>query len=267
LDVTISKGVHLTRFLDFNNGSLAASASCPQGFNLVAGSDTVTYCGAGLFGPQLGNVFVTGSQGKSLYRGATIGVRKRFSQHFQMEANYTLSEDLDDDSNERDPFTDRSFNRFNLSRDYAFSDRDERHKFNFYTSGDLPWGFLANVRMQAHTAQPITDNFTLVPTGAPCSATNSNSRIVAGPGGTAIDCGRNHLRKDNGFFTFDWRLERPFNLGERMKIIPTIEMFNTFNNKNNVNPLVSPALFNFDGFLREGVGDPRQAQLAIRFTF
>ena len=28
-----------------------------------------------------------------------------------------------------------------------------------------------------------------------------------------------------------------------------------------------PALFNFDGFLREGVGDPRQAQLAVRFTF
>jgi hypothetical protein len=26
-------------------------------------------------------------------------------------------------------------------------------------------------------------------------------------------------------------------------------------------------LFNFDGFLREGVGDPRQAQLSVRFEF
>jgi hypothetical protein len=32
-------------------------------------------------------------------------------------------------------------------------------------------------------------------------------------------------------------------------------MFNTFNNANNVNPLSTPALFNFDGFLRQGVGD------------
>jgi len=44
-------------------------------------------------------------------------------------------------------------------------------------------------------------------------------------------------------------------------------MFNTFNNKNNVNPLTTPALFNFDGFLREGVGDPREVQLAVKFTF
>ena len=46
-----------------------------------------------------------------------------------------------------------------------------------------------------------------------------------------------------------------------------IEMFNTFNNDNNVNPLLTPALFDFDGFLRLGVGDPRQMQLAIKLTF
>ena len=41
-------------------------------------------------------------------------------------------------------------------------------------------------------------------------------------------------------------------------------MFNTFNNTNNVNPLSSPQLFDFNGFLRVGVGDPRQAQLSVR---
>jgi hypothetical protein len=53
-------------------------------------------------------------------------------------------------------------------------------------------------------------------------------------------------------------------------------MFNTFNTANrinalsgpgNQNSLTAPSLFNFDGFLRQGVGDPRQVQLAIRFTF
>ena len=41
-------------------------------------------------------------------------------------------------------------------------------------------------------------------------------------------------------------------------------MFNTFNNTNNVNPLSSPQLFDFNGFLRVGVGDPRQAQLSVQ---
>jgi hypothetical protein len=44
-------------------------------------------------------------------------------------------------------------------------------------------------------------------------------------------------------------------------------MFNTFNNANNVNSLTTAALFNFDGFLRQGVGDPRQLQIAVKFAF
>ena len=30
---------------------------------------------------------------------------------------------------------------------------------------------------------------------------------------------------------------------------------------------IGDVLFYFDGFLRQGVGDPRQAQLAVRLTF
>ena len=53
-------------------------------------------------------------------------------------------------------------------------------------------------------------------------------------------------------------------------------MFNTFNSRNYINSsflpgnqksLVAPSLFNFDGFLRQGVGDPRQVQLSVRLLF
>ena len=64
------------------------------------------------------------------------------------------------------------------------------------------------------------------------------------------DRGRNWDRKDNAYFSFDWRLRRPFRFGGRYEIMPSLEMFNTFNNANNINPLTTPALFNFDGFLR-----------------
>jgi outer membrane receptor protein involved in Fe transport len=214
-DFTHSKGVHLTRFLNFAR--------------------------TGLF-PTLGDVYVTSAVGKSLYNGFTAGVRKRMNKRYQLEANYVLSKDRDDDSNERDPFTDRSFDINNLSLDYALSDRDIRHKFNFYTFVNMGWGVEGNFRAQARSAQPITPDVR--------TATNRNS-----------------LRKDNKYFSFDWRIQRPFKFSERYALIPIVEMFNSFNNKNNINPLSTPGLFNFDGFLRQGVGDPRQLQLAVKFTF
>jgi len=214
-DFTHSHGVHLTRFINLNR--------------------------VGLF-PTLGDVFVTSAVGKSLYRGFTAGMRKRLSSRYQFEMNYVWSKDMDDDSNERDPFTDRSFNPLNLSLDYAPSDRDIRHKFNFFSFVQMPVGLEGNFRLQARSAQPITP--------AVRTATNRNS-----------------LRKDNAYFSFDWRLQRPFKFGERYALIPIFEMFNTFNNKNLINPLSGAALFNFDGFLRQGVGDPRQLQLALKFTF
>jgi hypothetical protein len=258
-DFTLSKGVYLTRFLNPNGGT---------GFTLpTVGQDTVNYVGAHTLFPNLGDITDTDSGAKSLYRGVTFGMRKRLSHRFLFDANYTYSVDKDSDSNERDPFTFRYANLFNLAAEYANSDRDERHKFNAYTVADLPWGLQGNIRVQGHSAQPITDNVSGDGSGAPCSFQNSRTRFVIPPSGTAIDCGRNHLRKDNAFFTFDFGVDRRFHLGERMSLIPRLEMFNTFNNKNNINPFSSPALFDFNGFLREGVGDPRQAQLSVRFEF
>ena len=85
----------------------------------------------------------------------------------------------------------------------------------------------------------------------------------------------NPCLRDSSSVSAGWRLPAPalfgtqifFYLGERMKFIPRLENFNLFNNKNNVNPLSAPALFDFSGFLRVGVGDPRQAQLSARFEF
>lgn len=263
-DFTMSKGVHLTRFIDPNKGvsssfncstlntSTATFTNVSPGICVPSTGDTVTYpsdvFGSGVAAPfpNLGSITDTVGSAKSLYRGFTIGLRKRLSHRFLFDGNYTYSVDRDDDSNERDPFTFRYVNLFNLAEEYGYSDRDERHKFNFYTVANLPWGFDANVRMQARSAQPISPE----------------PRIV---GSSVLP--RNSLRKDNAFFSFDFGVARPFRFGERFRIVPKLEMFNTFNNKNNVNPLSTPGLFNFDGFLRVGVGDPRQAQLSLRLEF
>ncbi len=232
-DYTHSQGVHLTRFLDY--GSTGNSVR-----NAV-------------FSPYLGETMVASSLGNGRYDGFTAGIRKRFSKKFQLEANYVYAQDKDDDSNERDPFTDRAFDLDNLRLDWALSDRDIAHKFNFFAYFELPWKLEFAPRIQARTAQPA----------------------IPGPARTATN--RNILRKDNDYFSFDWRLSRPFKLTETMELIPQIEMFNTFNNENfvnslsgipgNQNSLAAPSLFDFNGFIRQGVGDPRQLQFSVRFLF
>ncbi len=217
LDFTHAKGVHLTRFLD--------------------------YARTGFFDDYLGETMVASAVGKSLYRGFTVGMRKRFSQSYQLEWNYTFAKDQDDDSNERDPFTDRAFDFFDLQKDYALADRDIRHRFNFILSAQIPAGFDVSSRVQARTAQPKS------------------------PGCASRCFPRNEARKNNEYFSLDWRLQRPFRFGERYALIPMVEMFNTFNTANNIDPTIGSALFDFSGFLRQGVGDPRQLQLAVKFTF
>ena len=216
-DFTHAKGVHMTRFLD--------------------------YARTGFFDDYLGETMVASSVGKSLYRGLTVGMRKRFTQGYQLEWNYTFAKDQDDDSNERDPFTDRAFDFFNLQKDYSLADRDIRHRFNFILSAQIPAGFELSSRVQARTAQPKSP-------------------------GCATRCfPRNNARKNNEYFSLDWRLQRPFRFGERYALIPMVEMFNTFNTANNIDPTIGSPLFDFSGFLRQGVGDPRQLQLALKFTF
>src|SRR5258708_4351937 len=268
LDLTVSKGVHLTRFVNPNVCCSSADLILTPKSDVNGGSGP-SYTGTGtspFTAPNhiLLTVTDTASSARSLYRGATVGVRKSFSHRFQMDANYVWSEDLDDDSNERDPFTFRYLDFYNLKREYSYSDRDEKHHFKFIPYAELPGKFTVDVRMQAHTAQPTSAIPNTTPSGPLCSPTNAAHRVLpdlALPGGV-IDCGRNFVRKDNGYFAFNFGVQRPISLGERMRIIPKLEVFNTFNNKNNVSNSSAPVLFNFDGFLPEGVGDPRQAQFS-----
>jgi hypothetical protein len=157
-----------------------------------------------------------------------------------------LAKDEDDDSNERDPFNDLSFNFFDLTKDWGPAARDIRHKFNAFGYFGLPGGVQLSARAQYRSPQPITPS----------------PRILNG-----VDRGRNSDRKDNEFFSFDWRVGRSFRFAGRYELTPVFEVFNTFNNANNINPLTTNLLFDFSGFLRTGVGDPRQAQLAVKFVF
>jgi hypothetical protein len=99
---------------------------------------------------------------------------------------------------------------------------------------------------------------------------SANPWMVAGPSDRINPDGtierRNNGRKDNKFSSLDLRLSRPFQLS-LLTVEPIIEGFNLLNSDNFLTPEVTNLIFNFDGTVRSGDGDPRQVQLGLRVTW
>jgi hypothetical protein len=229
---TYSKGVHGSRFVDRNDPVFGSPWSLGLGADGTNG---------------IGQLTTLESSAKSLFRGLTIAMQKQFSKNFQFQMNYQLSEDLADDDNERDPFTYRYAVANNFKPDYGFSDRMERHRFNAFGLWQGPWGIEFSPLISFHSPQPI-------------SVAN---RILAN--GYIVN--RNTVWKDNTFFAVDFRADKNFKLTERFKLQASVDAFNLTNRANPKHPETTSLLFNFDGTVQSGLGDPRQAQLGLRLIF
>ncbi|HXG59661.1 MAG TPA: carboxypeptidase regulatory-like domain-containing protein [Thermoanaerobaculia bacterium] len=249
-----AKGENITRFVNRNDpllGSPWSTGLPPGGAN---GINTLT---------------VVESSARSLYHGITLGVTKRPSHHVQFQAYYTYSKDKSDDDNERDPFSFRYAKITDLDAEYHYSDRDQRHRFNGWLLWDAPWGLDVNVRYSYRSAQP--KSLACVVSEAFCGKNAfGGSRFMAdantpadriNPDGSVTR--RNLGRKDNEFSSLDFRIARPIAVGG-MTIEPAIDVFNLFNSKNLKRPEVTNLVFNFDGTVQSGLGDPRQLQIALR---
>jgi hypothetical protein len=224
-----AKSTRLTRFVDRNDARLY------NGVQIFARPD----------GSGVGEIRSTESSAKSLYQGLTFTLNKRFSNRFQFQANYLLSWDRSDDDNERDPFTFRYADPRDLTPEYGYSDRDQRHRFNAFATFELPYDVTISPIVQYRSAQPI-------------------SVVDRGVFPNIIQ--RNTMRLDNEFFTFDFRASKTFKLTEKVSLEGIFEAFNLFNNRNQ-RSLPRPLTFNFDGTVTAGFGEPRQAQIGARLKF
>ena len=77
---------------------------------------------------------------------------------------------------------------------------------------------------------------------------------------------RNLGRKDNQLSMFDLRLSRVFTFSA-LSVEPMIDIFNVFNADNFLVPQVTNLVFNFDGTVRSGAGEPRRFQFGLRLLF
>ncbi|HEV7429140.1 MAG TPA: carboxypeptidase regulatory-like domain-containing protein [Thermoanaerobaculia bacterium] len=236
-----AKGEHITRFVNRNDPLL--------------GSPWATGLGAG-GANGIGTLTTIESTAKSLYNGVTLGINKRPSNHFAYEVNYTYSKDKSDDDNERDPFSFRYAKVTDLAAEYGYSDRDQRHRLNSWLLWNAPMGVDVNVRYSYRSAQPKSITATGADAQTPQDRINPNGSVTQ----------RNLGRKDNVFSSLDFRLTKELPFG-KYKIEPAIDVFNLLNSKNFHRPEVTNLIFNFDGTVQSGVGEPRQMQLGVRILW
>jgi hypothetical protein len=249
LSYTHARTDHLTRFLNANDTVFARPWA--TGLEGLPGNTN-----------GINNLTVVQSTAKSRYNGITAEVR-RVTGSLQFQFNYTLSSDKADDDNERDPFTFRYARADSLEKEYNWSDRDQRHRFNAWVLAILPGNFYFNNRLSAYSAQPASEVCGPTNAGTGQRASQPIQRVC--PDGHVLQ--RNTIRRDNAYFAWDIRLSKPLNLGRQGALELIFDAFNVTNHDNFKDPSSAGTFLVFDGTIRTGLGEPRQFQAGARYLF
>ena len=224
-----------------------------------------------------GIFYFTDSTGNSAYHGLTLQATERYRQIFQMQVNYTFSKTLDDGTFTTFVSTPQSNAQRNLER--AYSNQDARHRFvaNFVLSGPQDT-FVRNFQLSSIVTLQSARPFTIF---VGFDANNDGNPVTDRVGTSS----RNTYRGQN-LETVDMRLSRTFHIHENFQVQLLAEAFNLFNRANVDEVFTVYGAPDFIGgavphHFQDGVVDPanpsfgtprtvfnpRQLQLAIKFTF
>jgi hypothetical protein len=230
--------------------------------------------------PALGIFSVNESSAHSRYDALVIDVQHRFAHRFQLGGSYTVGNNKDDDSNERNFSRETTLNPFDLKAEEGPSKQDVRNNLTVNSVVDLTRGFTLGAILMTRSGFPYT---AVAGDDIQGDGNPDNDRAVID--GTVA--GRNSLRQPS-FFNLDLRLMKQFTLGEGIRLSVTAEVFNAtgatnknfgvdsisiFGNAGNALPsLAPPTAFPLAGepFTAPSTarfGGPRQLQLGARFAF
>jgi hypothetical protein len=177
------------------------------------------------------------------YNTLVVSLEKRFSNHYQFFANYNWSRNFSNDSSERD--TDTFFGAqdpFNINIDYGRNGLDITNQFKAGIVADLPWGISWSNTFIAHSglAYPAytsaintfsTNDADLNGDGVINQFSNDDRPVVQIGNGTPYLLPRYPARQPN-FFTWDMRLNKNFNWGERFQLSLIADLYNLTNQGN-----------------------------------
>lgn len=249
-----------------NSGSLGIPNPFPQQFGMLVFSPS-------RLKPQVDSIYRWENQSSSVYHGLSLSLNRRLSNEIEFSGSYTLSKAIDDASD----FTEQPNNPYLLSAERALSANDQRHRFVFSGTFDLPFGDEDDGKKPTGPVAKLFDNIETAPiltvaNGRPINPLTGfdANRSGAYPlSSRPVGFGRNFLRSGTQA-QLDLRVLKFFKIGEHGKLDIVVESFNLLNHTNVV------ALNQFYGTERvplpafatpNKAGIPRQLQFSADFEF
>ncbi len=221
--------------------------------------------------PTIGALSINESTARSEYDAMAVSLTRHLANRFELQANYTLARNMDDDSNEHLFRRETALNPFDLGAEWAYSKNDVRHNVNFNGLVSIPGGFTAGAILFARTGVPYTP---IIGFDTQNDANDENDRAIVN--GHVVK--RNSSRQPS-FFNLDVRLLKSLRPAGARQVDLLVEAFNVTRARNLTfgpdavssfgtaaqpvatagQPLFAPSTARFGG--------PRQVQFGMRVVF
>ncbi|HEX3253387.1 MAG TPA: carboxypeptidase regulatory-like domain-containing protein [Pyrinomonadaceae bacterium] len=212
------------------------------------------------------------SSARTKYDGLLLSLEKRFANHYQFRASYTLSRSANYANDDQIPFSNGPIDSNDLRREYGPTPNDQRHRFSFSGVFQLPGEIRVAPILTLASSVPID---ILLPdgssrvcelqrnagarqfhTGAELNAALSQINAAGGSlcpnpdpatgfkPRVLVPLVRDDLKLGDTFSSLDLRVSKVFRIGERWTIEPIAEVFNLFN----VTNVLGVSNVNYSGF-------------------
>ncbi len=225
------------------------------------------------------------------YDALLLSVNKKYSHRYQFTASYTLSKAFNYANDDQIPFANGPLDSNDLPREYGPTPNDQRHRFVFAGTVDLPYGFKVSPLWTIASGVPM-DILAVDPTDpsvitrVPEFTRNAGGRFFKNA--TQLNAALTALgyptvspdaKFNDSFNSFDVRFSKVFRIRDRAAIEGMVEAFNLFN----VTNIIGTSNQNYSGFNNVlgpefgkpvttaggvfGSGGPRAFQLGVKFSF
>jgi TonB dependent receptor/Carboxypeptidase regulatory-like domain len=222
---------------------------------------------------QYDNIYQWENHAGSVYHGVSLSLNRRLSNEISFSGSYTFSKAIDDASD----FNEQPENPYSLHAERALSANDQRHRFVFSGTFDLPFGDEEDGKTSSGVIDKLLGNIEAAPiliigSGRPINPLTGFDANRSGSfplSSRPLGFGRNSLATPS-HVQFDLRVLKFFKIGEHGKLDFVVESFNLLNHTNVV------ALNQFYGAESSPLpefaapnkaGITRQLQFSIDFEF
>ena len=223
--------------------------------------------------PQFDDIYQWENHASSVYDGLSFSLNRRLANEIEFSGSYTLSKAIDDASD----FDEQPENPYLLRAERALSANDQRHRFVFSGTFDLPFGDAGEGKKLSGAIAKLFGNIEAAPiltigSGRPIdpqTGFDANHSGAIPQSSHPLGFGRNSLRTGTQA-QLDLRVLKFFKVGEHGKLDFVGESFNLLNRTN------VAALNQFYGVgsspipvfaTPDKASIPRQLQFSIDFEF